>query len=110
MGKVWKLTLKNPDGSPFALLLADVEEFTDAPTPSKETPTAGGSNSGGSNEEKMTDPQKRYLFRLLGAQGIEGKAAEEHLKDYFRVGSLRDVPKLAASGYIDQLAKGRKEA
>jgi hypothetical protein len=110
MGKVWKLTLKNPDGTPFALLLADVEEFTDGAPPPKEAPGAGGNNAGGNTEEKMTDPQKRYLFRLLGAQGIEGKAAEDHLKDYFRVASLKDVPKLAASGYIDQLAKGRKEA
>ncbi len=105
MGKLWKVTLKQPDSTPFALFLADVEEFADAPAPPKEAPVAGGSN-----EEKMTDPQKRYLFRLLGAQGIEGNAAEEHLKDYFKVVSLKDVPKLAASGYIDQLAKGRKEA
>ena len=63
---------------------------------------AGGN---GNNEEKMTDPQKRYLFRLLAAQGMEGKSAEEHLKTYFNVASLKDVPKLAASGYIDQLAK-----
>ena len=105
MGKLWKITLKNSDSSPFAVLLADVEEFTDGPTPLKEA--AGGN---GNNEEKLTDPQKRYLFRLLAAQGIEGKAAEEHLKDYFRVPAVKDVPKVAASGYIDQLAKGRKEA
>jgi hypothetical protein len=106
MGKLWKVTLKQPDSTPFAMLLADVEEFTDGPTPPKEATPGGGAN----NEEKMTDPQRRYLFRLLGAQGIEGKAAEDHLKDYFKVASLKDVPKLAASGYIDQLAKGRKEA
>jgi hypothetical protein len=105
MGKVWKVTLRNPDSTPFALFLADVEEFTDSPVPPKDAPGAGGNN-----EEKMTDPQKRYLFRLLGAQGIEGKAAEEHLKGLFKVASLKDVPKLAASGYIDQLAKSRKEA
>ncbi len=110
MGKLWKVTLKNPDSTPFAVLLAEVEEFTDAPVPAKEARAAGGNNSGGSNEEKMTDPQKRYLFRLLAAQGIEGTAAETHLKDYFKVPSLKDIPKLAASGYIDQLAKGRKEA
>ncbi len=105
MGKLWKVTVKNPDSTPFALFLAEIEEFNDAPAPPKETPMGGGNN-----EEKMTDPQKRYLFRLLGAQGIEGKAAEEHLKDYFKVTFIKDVPKLAASGYIDQLAKARKEA
>ena len=104
MGKIWKVTLKNPDATPFAVFLADVEEFGDVP------PAKAVSGNGGNNEERMTEPQKRYLFRLLAAQGIEGKAAEEHLKDYFRVPAVKDVPKVAASGYIDQLAKGRKEA
>ncbi len=104
MGKLWKVTLKQPDSTPFALFLVEIEEFNDAPASAKDAPAGGGNN-----EEKMTDPQKRYLFRLLAAQGIEGKGAEEHLKEYFKVPSLKDVPKLAASGYIDQLAKGRKE-
>jgi hypothetical protein len=105
MSKLWKVTLKNPDGTPFAMFLTEVEEFADAPAPSKGAPSGNGNN-----DEKMTEPQKRYLFRLLAAQGIEGKAAEEHLKDYFRVPFIKDIPKAAASGYIDQLAKGRKEA
>jgi hypothetical protein len=58
----------------------------------------------------MTDPQKRYLFRLLGAQGVQGKDAEAHLKQYFRVVRLQDVSKTAASDYINQLAKDRKDA
>ena len=101
MGKLWKVTLKQPDSTPFAMLLADVEEFNDAPASPKEAPGAGGNN-----EEKMTDPQKRYLFRLLAAKNIEGERAEAHLKDYFKVSALKDIPKAAASGYIDQLVKG----
>ena len=59
-------------------------------------------------DEMMTPPQKRYLFRLLAAQGIEGKQAEAHLTEYFKVTSLAEVPKAAASGYIDQLVKAGK--
>jgi hypothetical protein len=134
MGKLWKITLKNPDGTPFAVLLADAEEFSDNPLHAKESTGGNGNHktekttdspkrgidvpapkesvngNGNDPSETITDPQKRYLFRLLAAQGIEGKAAEEHLKDRFRVSSLKDIPKLAASGYIDQLAKNRKEA
>jgi hypothetical protein len=58
----------------------------------------------------MTDPQKRFLFRLLGAQGVQGKDAEAHLKQYFKVANLRDISKASASEYINQLAKDRKEA
>src|SRR5262245_26217131 len=31
-------------------------------------------------EPRMTEPQKRYLFRLLAQQGFDGKAAEAQLK------------------------------
>ena len=52
----------------------------------------------------------RYLFRLLAAQKIETKAAEEHLRTYFRVSRLTDIPKESASAYIDQLVKDQKDA
>ncbi len=64
---------------------------------------------GGDGDARMTEPQKRYLFRLLGAQGIEGKQAEAHLKEHFKVASLRDVSKASASAYIEALVDGRKE-
>jgi hypothetical protein len=104
MGKHWRVLLKNLDGTPCTGFLAEIEEATETPASPRE-PAPNGNN-----DEKMTEPQKRYLFRLLAAQGMEGKAAEEHLKAHFKAPSIKDVPKLAASGYIDQLAKGRKEA
>lgn len=61
-------------------------------------------------ELKMTDPQRRYLFRLLAQQGVEGKAAEEHLKEHFTVASLADIPRSEASQYIQQLVAQTKEA
>jgi hypothetical protein len=78
--------------------------------PSDGNPTASGSSRPTSNtHEEMTEPQRRYLFRLLAAQGVEGKAAEDHLKDYFRVRQLKEVTRQAASQYIDQLVKDQKD-
>jgi hypothetical protein len=55
------------------------------------------------NGDFMTDAQKRYLFRLLSEQGLEGEAAYQHLKDLFQVTSLSEISKLEASRVIDQL-------
>ena len=61
-------------------------------------------------QEQMTEPQRRYLFRLLGAQKITGKDAERHLKEYVRVTALANVSKGAASEYINQLVKDKADA
>ncbi len=113
----WLMTVKLPNGQPLFSLLMESELVGEAPVPPTDSnpvaPAQGQPGTGptsGDGDAKMTDPQKRYLFRLLAAQGIEGKAAEDHLKAHFKTASIKDVPKLAASGYIDQLAKARKEA
>jgi len=79
----------------------------------RETPTAtknqkssqqnNPENSRSSNDDGMTDAQKRYLFRILAEEGIEGDEAHEHLKDLFQVGSLKEVTKVEASRMIEQL-------
>lgn len=112
----WHFTIRRPNGEPLVALLVECEPANGesrpaAPeaekTPIRSQPTNGESSNG---EPRMTDPQKRYLFRLLGAQGVQGKDAEAHLKEHFRVRNLRDVTKAAASDYINQLAKDRKDA
>jgi hypothetical protein len=70
-------------------------------SPSKEGP--------GDNHDRMTDAQKRYLFRLLADQGIEGEDAYKQLKKTFGVEYLKDVTKQEASRAIDQLLKGEGE-
>lgn len=89
------------------------------PEPQKEenkTDKGNGGNGKGDGEKKgskqsgnylpMTDAQKRYLFRLLAGQGIEGDAAYEALKSAFSVDSLKKVTKLEASREIEKrLAK-----
>ncbi len=112
----WHLTVRRPNGEPLLALLVECEAANGesrpaAAAPEKSAPTRPQATNGKADvEAKMTDPQKRYLFRLLGAQGIQGKDTEAHLKQYFRVSQLRDVTKTAASEYINQLAKDRKDS
>jgi len=66
-----------------------------------------------SEEPLMTDAQKRYLFRILADNGIEGDKAHQQLKELFQVNSLKEVTKLEASRMIKRLleeAKGGKDA
>jgi len=66
-----------------------------------------------SEEPLMTDAQKRYLFRILANNGIEGDKAHQQLKELFQVNSLKEVTKLEASRMIERLleeAKGGKDA
>lgn len=51
----------------------------------------------------MTGPQKRLLFRLLAAKGIEGDKTEAHLRKLFNVKELEDVSKFDASHMIEHL-------
>jgi hypothetical protein len=111
----WHLTVRRPNGEPLLALLVECEptngESRPAAAAAEKAPTRPqATNGSASGEPKMTDPQKRYLFRLLGAQGVQGKDAEAHLKQFFRVVNLRDVSKTAASDYINQLAKDRKDS
>jgi hypothetical protein len=59
-------------------------------------------------DEPMTDAQKRYLFRILAEQGIEGDKAHQHLKNLFQVDSLKEVSKLEASRMIERLLEENK--
>jgi len=63
-------------------------------------------NGPGGDELLMTDAQKRYLFRILADQGIDGEGAYEHLKGLFRVGTLKEVGKFEASKMIERLLGG----
>lgn len=63
-------------------------------------------NGPGGEEASMTDAQKRYLFRILADQGIDGDGAYEHLKGLFRVGTLKEVSKFDASKMIERLLGG----
>jgi len=54
-------------------------------------------------EEKMSDAQRRYLFRLLSDMGIEGERARAAIKEKLAVGDVKDVSKSQASYLIERL-------
>ena len=72
----------------------------------EKTKTQSGSR--GTEDLSMTAAQKRYLFRILAENGIEGDEAHDHLKDLFQVDSLKDVSKLEASKMIEHLLEEAK--
>jgi hypothetical protein len=86
------------------------------PSRQQETPKGNGGNGNGngnngsaSNDgDLMTYPQKRFLFRILAEQGIEGDKANEHLVKLFQADSLKDVSKVEASQMIDRLLNETK--
>jgi len=53
--------------------------------------------------QSMTESQRRFLFRLLSADGHFGEAAHQHLLEHFHVASLSAVSKDQASSLIDEL-------
>jgi hypothetical protein len=56
----------------------------------------------------MSESQRRYLFRLLAAQGLVAEAAHTRLKEYFAVDSLTKVTKPKATELIDRILNGFK--
>jgi hypothetical protein len=57
----------------------------------------------------MSEAQRRYLFRLLAGQGVQGEAALQYLKGHFGVEELGEVSKAAATALIDELVGEPKE-
>jgi hypothetical protein len=53
----------------------------------------------------MSEAQRRYLFRLLASQGIQGDVALDHLKSRFGVTDLAQASKVDATRLIDQILK-----
>ena len=112
----YRLSITTPEGQPLFTVRLTCERTapagsgpTSAPTDVVSAPPSGLAE-GTDPTSRMTEPQKRYLFRLLAEQGVEGKKAEDHLKDYFKVKALRDVSKSTASQLIEQMVADRKDA
>ena len=53
-------------------------------------------------EAKMSDAQRRYLFRLLADMGIEGERARATIKEQAEVQDVREVSKTMASSLIEK--------
>ena len=114
--RTYRVTATTLDGQPLCTVLITRERPAPAipasaavPLPA---PPARPDESVTSNGEdaRMTEPQKRYLFRLLAQQGLDPKAAEGHLTQALRVATLREVSLTAASQLIEHLIATQKEA
>jgi hypothetical protein len=57
----------------------------------------------------MSEAQRRYLFRLVAGQGLQGEAAEQYLHELFEVDSLTKVTKSEATALIDRLLNSPPE-
>ena len=64
---------------------------------------ASHSGNGDRDADAMTDAQKRYLFRILADQGLEGEQAFAHLKERLGVENLNNATKHEASSLIEEL-------
>jgi len=64
----------------------------------------GEKNKGGDDDNSfITEAQRKYLFRLLADQGLEGKEALGYILDECGVNSIKDVPRKVASDLIAKL-------
>jgi len=108
------IELRTQDGKTIiSFYLFEKEVVLDRPDPSVGAKKDPGKSKGEvgndqTNDSQMTPAQKRYLFRILAEQGIEGDEAHEHLKKLFEVDSLKDVTKFEASGMIERLLNEAK--
>jgi hypothetical protein len=114
------LEFRTDSGELFLRLKMIVKNEADSgPQKEDKKPNKGSGGNGGANGEKkedksgefyppMTDAQKRYLFRLLAASGIENEAAYEELKKSFGVDTLKNVTKLEASREIKKRLAAQK--
>ncbi len=89
------------------LVESDVEPGTRTEGPARNPETKPEkkteSNRGNGNDELMSEAQRRYLFRILADQGIEGENAYAHLKNLFNVSNIKEASKQEASRAISQL-------
>jgi hypothetical protein len=114
--RTYRVTVATADGQPLFTVVVGREPIDGAkPAPGPVPAPADGHSHDGSAagedaDTRMTEPQKRYLFRLLAQQGVAGKAAEAHLKQAFQVSTLREISKAAASQRIDEMLADQKEA
>ena len=103
------LEIRSPKGELLATLhITEVEEKNSSLQPSsngserKEQP----SNAYGGN--KMSDPQKRYLFRILAQRGMDKEESHSFLKQRLNVASLIDASKNDARKLIETLLEEDK--
>jgi hypothetical protein len=112
-----RIEVRSPDGS----LLLSLRLFDEPPQKGSQTraqspapanrvsrPASAPRNqpadgNGEHDADAITDAQKRYLFRILAEQGLQGDDALTHLKERLGVEVLNNVTKREASNLIEEL-------
>lgn len=102
------IELRDRQGELIISFFVVEKPFAGKPGEEKTNPDSKGGKGNKNNDSMMTDAQKRYLFRLVADQGIEGDAAHDHLKKLFGVDSLKEVTKQEASQAIERLLEESK--
>ena len=105
-----RIEIRTADGKPILSLYIydngalEAGNQKDRRPEEKKDKAQGGSNG----ETPMTDAQKRFLFRILADQNIEGEKAHDKLKELFQVDTLKEVTKTEASRMIERLLEDAK--
>lgn len=63
-----------------------------------------------SHSEKISDAQRRFIFRLLAERGIEGDLAHQQLNEMAGVESPSEVSRAKASEIIERLLQSQMQA
>jgi hypothetical protein len=102
-----------PKVSDMSQILVFPLDISDSPDPKANSHTPSPSRNGRNQNtntdthtsgEEMTEPQRRFIFRLLAEKReLKGKEAEKFLKEEFDVTSLNEIAKVDASELINQL-------
>lgn len=109
MGKTIRcIDVRTPDGKVmFSLrLYEEAVGVSNEPKPSGRTsrsPQKPQSGNGEKDSDAMTEAQRRYLFRILADQGLEGDQALAYLTERLGVETLTNVAKREASALIEEL-------
>lgn len=73
------------------------------PTTRRSSTPPRAAQTANAQDGPMSEAQRRYLFRLLAAQGHQGPAAEDHLRERLGVEQLKQASRADASALIDEL-------
>ena len=73
------------------------------PPERRESPTSGYRSS---DNARVSDAQRRFVFRLLAERGVEGEQARDWLHKELEVDTLTDASRQDVSALIDRLKAG----
>ncbi len=100
--RIYRFTIAQLDGRPLCTLLVSRERTNVSPqhpaatadslsTPPAPAKAGKGTLPASEPEPRMTESPRRNRFRLLAAQGVDGRAVDAHRRQLLKLPSLREV-------------------